>query len=559
VPAEVQLAVPELVLGPLLRHVGPSDATVWVETDSPCEVELLVGDSIHRSRTFRVGDHHYALVHVTDLESGSSYEYGVRLDGERVWPKSGSPFPPSVIRTLGDGEAVKLVFGSCRISAPHKPPYSSSHEEDERGLGVDALYAMAMRLREESEEELPHALVLLGDQVYAHKPPHGTLEFIRSRRDTSRPPGEEVADFEEYARLYRDSWADPAIRWLLSTVPSAMIFDDHEVSDDWNISESWVEETRTHPWWNAQIIGANASYWIYQHLGNLSPQELAASELFEQVRNSDDAWPLLREFAYRAHRTSGGTRWSYHRDFGKVRLIVMDSRGGRVLEEGRRSMVDAEEWAWIEDQATSGFDHLLFGTSLPVLLGPGMHHFQAATEAACAGVWGEGAKGWGERIRRSQDLDQWASFHDSFAFLTDLIRRVGAGEKGDPPSSITILSGDIHHGYLAEATFRDARVESPVYQAVCSPLRNALPGKKSRLQSVAWTKGAALAGRLLSRSAGIEEEKLGWCLTHDEPWFENHVATLELDGRRARITFEEAVQGGSREPGLRKIYERRLA
>jgi hypothetical protein len=242
-----------------------------------------------------------------------------------------------------------------------------------------------------------------------------------------------------------------------------------------------------------------------------------------------------------------------------VRLIMMDSRGGRVLEEGRRSMVDAEEWRWIEDQASGDFDHLLFGTSLPVLLGPGMHYLQAWNEAICAGVWGEGAKGWGERIRRSQDLDQWASFHDSFVKLTDLIHRVAAGEKGNPPSSITILSGDVHHGYLAEANFRDARMESPVYQAVCSPLRNALPGRKSHLQDVAWTKPAALAGRLLSRSAGIEEEKLSWRLTHDEPWFENHVATLELDGQRAKITFERAVTDSSGEPSLEKICERRLA
>jgi PhoD-like phosphatase len=549
--------MPDLVLGPLLRYVDPTDATVWVETDAPCEVEVLAGDSSHRSRTFRVGDHHYALVHVTGLAPGSSYEYSVRLEGERVWPEPGSPFPPSTIRTLGDEETVKLVFGSCRISAPHEPPYSLNHEQDAQGLGVDALYAMAMRLRDESAEELPHALVLLGDQVYAHKPPQGTLEFIRSRRDTSRPPGEEVADFEEYTRLYWDSWRDPAIRWLLSTVPSAMIFDDHEVADDWNISEAWVEETRTHPWWDAQIIGGNASYWVYQHLGNLSPQELAANELFEKVRRSEDAWPLLREFAYRAHRASGGTRWSYHRDFGKVRLIMMDSRGGRVLEEGRRSMVDAEEWTWIEEQATGGFDHLLFGTSLPVLLGSGMHHFEAATEAVCAGAWGERAKGWGEKVRRSQDLDHWASFHDSFVALTDLIRNVGASKRGDPPSSITILSGDVHHGYLAEATFRDDNVESLIYQAVCSPLRNALPSKKSRLQDVAWTKLAALAGRLLSKSVGIEE-KMSWRLTHDEPWFENHVATLELDGKHARITFEKAITGSSGEPGLEKIYERRL-
>jgi hypothetical protein len=238
---------------------------------------------------------------------------------------------------------------------------------------------------------------------------------------------------------------------------------------------------------------------------------------------------------------------------------MMDSRGGRVLEEGNRSMVDAEEWAWIEDQATGDFDHLLFGTSLPVLLGPGMHHLETTIEAVCAGVWGDGAKGWGERIRRSQDLDHWASFHASFVALTDLIHDLGAGKRGDPPSSITILSGDVHHGYLAEATFHDVKVKSQIYQAVCSPLRNALPGRKSRLQSVAWTKPAALAGRLFSRSAGFEEEKLSWRLTHDGPWFENHVATLHLDGKHAKITFERAVTDSSGEPSLEKIYERRFA
>jgi hypothetical protein len=88
--------VPELVLGLLLRRVGSSDATVWVETDIPCEVEVRVGDSTQRSRTFRVGDHHYALVHITGLAPGTHYEYEVRLDSESVWPEPSSPFPPSV-------------------------------------------------------------------------------------------------------------------------------------------------------------------------------------------------------------------------------------------------------------------------------------------------------------------------------------------------------------------------------------------------------------------------------------------------------------------------------
>ncbi|HEX2742604.1 MAG TPA: alkaline phosphatase family protein, partial [Rubrobacter sp.] len=366
------------------------------------------------------------------------------------------------------------------------------------------------------------------------------------------------ADFEEYARIYRDAWGDPAIRWLLSTVPSAMIFDDHEVGDDWNISASWVEEMRCQPWWNDQIVGGYASYWIYQHLGNLPPEELEKDDLYAKVKDAGDAWPILQDFAYHTHREPDGARWSYHRDFGATRLLMMDSRGGRVLEEEHRSMVDAKEWAWIEDKATGGFDHLLLGTSIPVLLGPGMHHLQSWTERLCYGVWGKRMASWAEGLRRSQDLDHWPSFHDSFAALVERIRAVAGGEEGTPPSTVMILSGDVHHGYLAEATF-DGGAESRVYQAVASPFRNALPGKKSRLQANAWKKPAVLAGRLLARFSGVEEEPLTWRLTHEAAWFDNQVATLELRGRQATITFEKAVLGDSQEPGLEKIYSRRLA
>jgi len=86
--------VPEPVLGPVLRHAGLSDATVWVETDERCEVEVL-GCS---SPTFRVGDHHYALVHVTGLEPGTVREYEVKLDG----PEATITFEGAVLDGSGD-------------------------------------------------------------------------------------------------------------------------------------------------------------------------------------------------------------------------------------------------------------------------------------------------------------------------------------------------------------------------------------------------------------------------------------------------------------------------
>ena len=32
---------PELVLGPMLRYVSETEATIWVETDRECQVEIL--------------------------------------------------------------------------------------------------------------------------------------------------------------------------------------------------------------------------------------------------------------------------------------------------------------------------------------------------------------------------------------------------------------------------------------------------------------------------------------------------------------------------------------
>src|SRR3712207_3803218 len=160
---------PNLILGPLLRHVGSSDATVWVETDAPCEVEVPVEGSSHSSRTFEVQGHHYAMVIITDLEAGAAYEYAVALDGARVWPQEGDPFPAPVIRTIVPDDKLTLAFGSCRVSAPHEPPYTKKRGVIKRGglsghrYARDALYVLALRMRQQPQEEWPDALLLLGE------------------------------------------------------------------------------------------------------------------------------------------------------------------------------------------------------------------------------------------------------------------------------------------------------------------------------------------------------------------------------------------------------------
>ena len=90
----------KLVLGPLLRYAGTEDATIWVETDGPCRVEVAIeGADACSHETFAVEGHHYALLHCTGLQPDSTAPYTVSLDGDRVWPEADSHFPPSVVRS----------------------------------------------------------------------------------------------------------------------------------------------------------------------------------------------------------------------------------------------------------------------------------------------------------------------------------------------------------------------------------------------------------------------------------------------------------------------------
>jgi hypothetical protein len=547
--------MPALVLGPLLRYVGETEAVIWVETDGPCEVEVLGA----RERTFCVCDHHYALVCCGGLERGAWHEYEVRLDGELVWPVDDG-FPHSAFRTYPKEGSLEVVFGSCRVAAPHVPPYSLRKDEDPRGREIDALHTLAQRMGNQPREEWPDVLLMLGDQVYADEASPATRAFLESRRDLSEPPGERVLDFEEYTQLYRESWGDPTIRWLLSTLSTAMIFDDHDVHDDWNISEAWLEEARRHEWWNRHILGALASYWVYQHLGNLAPGHHRDDELLRRVKAADDAESILEEFAHRAEQETAGTRWSYCRNLGRTRLVVIDSRAGRVLDEGSRSMLDEKEWDWVAEEMTGDFDHLLVATSLPWLLGPGMHYAEAWSEAVAGGAWGPALAPLAEKVRQTADLEHWAAFQESFARLAELLRSVAAGERGPTPASVVVLSGDVHHAYLYEVAFRrGSGVRAHVYQAVCSPYRNPLESKERRVIRIGMSRGLEAFTRALARSAGVDDPGIRWRMVGDGPWFDNQVATLEIDGRRIAMRLEKAVPVDTTSARLDCVLDYRLA
>ncbi len=251
-----------LLLGPVLRHVGATTATVWVQ------------------------EQHYALVEISGLEPGSATTYRVHLDGQLAWPRPRSPWPDSRIRTRGSEPPVRVVFCSCRRAKPDDPSSAAAP-------GADALDGHAARMATLAPQDWPDALLLLGDQVYADEPPPQTRRWLDSRRDTTVAPGYEVADFTEYVQLYLEGWSDPQLRWLMSTVPTAMLGSDEF---------SWVERAVSEDAHQAGhvLIGSSLPWLLAPAIHDVQSATAAAcargSALGERIRQALDLehWAAFR-------------------------------------------------------------------------------------------------------------------------------------------------------------------------------------------------------------------------------------------------------------------------
>src|SRR4029078_12079543 len=76
-------------------------------------------------------------------------------------------------------------------------------------------------------------------------------------------------------------------------------------------------------------------------------------------------------------------RFSYVWDLARSRLIMIDSRNGRILESGERMMIGEREFRWLETQVTDGvdqLDHLMPRPSVPGLMPPAIGDLEAVNE-----------------------------------------------------------------------------------------------------------------------------------------------------------------------------------
>ena len=274
-----------------------------------------------------------------------------------------------------------------------------------------------------------------------------------------------------------------------------------------------------------------------------TPDALEDDPVYRRVRDAGDGGDILAAAAFKWDREVSGVRWSYCRDVGGSRVVMIDSRAGRVLTPGERSMVDADEWRWIIEHATGGYDHLVIGTSLPLIMAPGLHYLEAWNEAVCDGAWGGlaskrgGEDPPGRRPRALAGVPRLLLRHVRAAARGR--RRAGAATRrpasSSSPATCTTPTSPRSASRPAAASARASgrrparrsATRSAPRSGAASPSRSAAPARR--------------VGRVLARLAGVPPPPVRWRFQDGDPRFDNQVGTLELDGRRALARLERAI------------------
>ena len=178
----------KLELGPLLRHAGTDEATIWVQTDGPCEVEVRPRGVGRRARADVHGRGPPLRARPRHRAAG---RHARRRTRSRSTARSSgrSPtaaFPPSVLRTHAHEDPVRIVFGSCRVAAPHEPPHTLRKDEHPDGREVDALRGLALRMRARAARGVAARAAAARRPGLRRRGPPGRRGRARRRRRSSR-------------------------------------------------------------------------------------------------------------------------------------------------------------------------------------------------------------------------------------------------------------------------------------------------------------------------------------------------------------------------------------
>ena len=276
---------------------------------------------------------------------------------------------------------------------------------------------------------------------------------------TSRPALSTELDLlyqQELERIEEFAAGMMAVARVLANTPTYMIFDDHDVTDDWNLSAAWEIAAYGHPF-SARIIGnAMLGYLLFQGLGN-EPERLrepfheSLLQLFESPTQSQHRQliGLMQDFPY----------WGYEIPI-EPGIIVLDTRTQRWRSERNPQKPSGlMDWEQLVDlqQSLINRKQVILVSAAPIF---GVKLIEAIQRIF---TW------IGKPLM--VDAENWMAHPGSANVILNIFRH------SRTPEQFVVLSGDVHYSFVYDIKLRFRNGGPRIYQITSSGLRNAFPGQ----------------------------------------------------------------------------------
>ncbi len=320
---------------------------------------------------------------------------------------------------------------------------------------------------------------------------------------------------EQIQRFYL---ALPQVRRALANVPTYMVFDDHEITDDWNLCPLWRDRVLTAPLGRALLRNGMLAFALFQGWGNdpekykqgkhkslldLAEKLFATSDPQKQQDIADQIDPLFGLDQQDQANNNEQLSWHFSVRGPKHLLLALDCRTRRSFTTRYGppgNISDAALLQQIPDKPPEGVEVTLAIVSLPVFA-PQMFDELIAPLAYRAydaiSYFKHGHAGTKGMPGTNPDaIEGWANDPARFEAL---LKRL------EPFRRVVFLSGDVHYSSTQQLSYWKKGDTEPArfVQCISSGLRNIMPAFIHPID-----RSFARAQRLLSSKIG--NERLGW-------------------------------------------------
>ncbi len=253
----------------------------------------------------------------------------------------------------------------------------------------------------------------------------------------------------------------------LAHVPSYMMFDDHDVTDDWNLTTGWEQQVYGHPFSKRIIGNAMSAYFLCQGCGN---PRVKLESLFNEF-SSELSINLAKVTSGDAEGTA--TYGDSHNKLIET-LFHFDQWHYELATQPPVHVLDTRTQRWRSESSMNKPSGLMDWEALCELQQSIMGK-ESVIMVSPAPIYGVKFIEMVQRLctffgaALVVDAENWMAHRGTASVILNIFRHIKT-----PPNFI-ILSGDVHYSFVYDVSLRFRRNSPHITQFTSSGLHNEFP------------------------------------------------------------------------------------